>query len=59
MQEKLENYDNPQYFNVNFSSNLFTINMYFFRKKYQNIKEAKTTDDFKNKLKGWIWENIH
>ena len=23
------------------------------------IKDAKTTDDFKNKLKGWIWENIH
>ena len=21
-------------------------------------KKAKTTDDFKNKLKGWIWENI-
>ena len=23
------------------------------------IKEAKTTDDFKTKLKGWIWKNIH
>ena len=21
--------------------------------------KAKTKDDFKNKLKGWIWENIH
>ena len=25
----------------------------------KNIKDAKTTDDFKNKLKEWIWENIH
>jgi transcription initiation factor IIE alpha subunit len=25
----------------------------------KNIKEAKTTDDFKTKLKGWIWKNIH
>ena len=25
----------------------------------KSIKDAKTTDDFKNKLKGWIWENIH
>ena len=25
----------------------------------KNIKEAKTTDDFKIKLKGWIRENIH
>ena len=23
------------------------------------VKDAKTTDEFKNKLKGWIWENIH
>ena len=23
------------------------------------IKEAKTTDDFKIKLKEWIWEKIH
>ena len=22
-------------------------------------EEVKTTDDFKNKLKKWIWENIH
>ena len=25
----------------------------------KSVKDAKTTDDFKNKLKGWIWENIH
>ena len=25
----------------------------------KDIKEGKTTDDFKNMLKGWIWENIH
>ena len=25
----------------------------------KNVKDAKTTDDFKNKLKKWIWENIH
>ena len=25
----------------------------------KNIKEAKTTDDFKTKLKEWIWKNIH
>ena len=25
----------------------------------KDIKEAKTTDDFKTKLKGWIWKNIH
>ena len=25
----------------------------------KNIKEVKTTDDFKTKLKGWIWKNIH
>ena len=25
----------------------------------KNTKDAKTTDDFKNKLKGWKWENIH
>ena len=25
----------------------------------ENIKEEKTTDNFKIKLKEWIWENIH
>ena len=25
----------------------------------KDIKEAKTTDDFKTQLKGWIWKNIH
>ena len=25
----------------------------------KDIKEAKTTDDFRTKLKGWIWKNIH
>ena len=25
----------------------------------KNIKESKTTDDFENKLKGWIWQSIH
>ena len=25
----------------------------------KKIKEAKTTDDFKTQLKGWIWEKIH
>ena len=25
----------------------------------KSVKDAKTTDDFKSKLKGWIWENIH
>ena len=25
----------------------------------KDIKEAKTTDDFKTKLKEWIWKNIH
>jgi hypothetical protein len=25
----------------------------------KSVKDAKTIDDFKNKLKGWIWENIH
>ena len=25
----------------------------------KDIKEAKTTDDFKPQLKGWIWKNIH
>ena len=24
-----------------------------------DIKEAKTADDFKDQLKGWIWKNIH
>ena len=23
------------------------------------IKETKTADDFKDRLKGWIWKNIH
>ena len=25
----------------------------------KGIKEAKTADDFKDRLKGWIWKNIH
>ena len=25
----------------------------------KDIKEAKTTDDFKTQLKEWIWKNIH
>ena len=25
----------------------------------KDLKEAKATDDFKTKLKGWIWKNIH
>ena len=25
----------------------------------KDIKEAKTADDFKDQLKGWIWKNIH
>ena len=25
----------------------------------KNVKDAKTTDDFKNKLKKWIWDDIH
>ena len=25
----------------------------------KNVKDAKTTDDFKNKLKEWICEKIH
>lgn len=25
----------------------------------KNVKDAKTTDDFKNKLKEWIWKEIH
>ena len=25
----------------------------------KKVKDAKTTDDFKNKLKGWIWEYIY
>ena len=25
----------------------------------KGIKEAKTADDFKDQLKGWIWKNIH
>ena len=25
----------------------------------KNVKDANTTDDFKNKLKKWIWEDIH
>ena len=25
----------------------------------KNVKDAKTTDDFKNKQKKWTWENIH
>jgi hypothetical protein len=25
----------------------------------KEVKEAKSTDDFKTKLKGWIWKNIH
>ena len=25
----------------------------------KGIKEATTADDFKDRLKGWIWKNIH
>ena len=25
----------------------------------KNVKDAKTTDDFKTKLKKWIWDDIH
>ena len=25
----------------------------------KKIKEAKTADEFKDRLKGWIWEDIH
>jgi hypothetical protein len=25
----------------------------------KNVKDAKTTDDFKNKLKKWTWDDIH
>ena len=25
----------------------------------KDIKEEKTTDDFKPQLEGWIWKNIH
>ena len=25
----------------------------------KRIKEAKTADEFKDRLKGWIWEDIH
>ena len=25
----------------------------------KNIKDAKTIDDFKNRLKEWTWEKIH
>ena len=36
---------------------------YIGRKLYnmipKDIKEVKTTDDFKTQLKGWIWKNIH
>ena len=33
--------------------------LYFFKKETEIIKEEKTTDNFKIKLKGWIWKNIH
>ena len=25
----------------------------------KNVKDAKTSDDFKTKLKKWIWDDIH
>ena len=25
----------------------------------KKIKEVKTADEFKDRLKGWIWEDIH
>ena len=25
----------------------------------KEVKEAKSTDEFKTQLKGWIWKNIH
>ena len=25
----------------------------------KNVKDAKTTDEFKTKLKKWIWDDIH
>ena len=28
-------------------------------KRHKMYKGAKTTDDFKTQLKGWIWKNIH
>ena len=54
---KIEMYvpENPQKRCTGFS--------YFGPKLYnmipKDIKEAKTTDDFKTQLKGWIWKNIH
>ena len=43
--------------NVQVSPKYFGPKLYNMVPKY--IKEAKTMDDFKIKLKEWIWEKIH
>ena len=35
---------------------LSDIELKLFKMVPRNVKDAKTTDDFKNKLKKWIWE---